>query len=482
MRCKSALLAGLALLLLATSVRAAYPITGTFVSADLGSKPGTYTSMVAEMKSMGIDTVIIPLGHVDKNCTTNAYTDTYFLDKPNRMEATFIRAALAADMKIFFGVRDPYWSPCINFSAGSPTDKNTDMGHLIAHSLQMADAVQEFLKQENVSWSDPRIAGFYITEEITTYYLTDTFPSNVTYFQELSKRLKAYGKPILISPWQEDKTDYNLSLQAYKNLIGKTDITIIAPQDSFGTGKTTSFSKSQEHFRALRDAANAFPGKNVTVWANIEIFTGTPPSGYTPYIPGKPSDTFPAPLSRISQQIQAASPYVSKMITWIYQDSLLITPESVDAYNGWNLRYTPDLYPMRKALHDQYVATYGGGPVPSTPTLACTPLYIYSISEKKCQPTNATYTSDQYQCVNNNKSSITCAQNLAANPGKATGTCYSSLDLCTRATDLTGDGQTTSSDYQRFLTYYQAKNNGGDFNKDGVVDIFDYNMLIAYYK
>jgi hypothetical protein len=482
MRCKSALLAAATLLLVASPVHAAYPITGSFVSADLGGDAQTYKDFVREMADTGIDTIIVPIGAADKNCTTNAYTDSFFLDEPNRHEADVIRAAFAANMKVFFGLREPYWSPCINFTSGTPTDTSTDMGHLIAHSVQIVSSLQAFLTRENISWSDPRIAGLYITEEITTYYLTDSFPTTITYFQELSRRLKAYGKPILISPWQENKTDYALSLQAYKNLIGKTDITIIAPQDSFGTGKTTDFAKGRDHFRALADAKNAYPNKNTQIWANIEIFTGNPPSGYKPYIPGKPSDTFPAPFTRIQQQIAAATPYVSKMITWIYQYSLLTIPQSVNAYNGWNLHYTPDLYPLRQALRTQYVAAYGGGPAPSTPTLSCSPLYVYSISEKKCQATNAPYTTDQYQCVNGNKSNITCAQNLASQPGTTTGICYSTLDLCSKATDLTGDGVTNATDFSKFVQYFSEKNAAADLNKDGVVDIFDYNMLTAYYR
>jgi hypothetical protein len=496
MRCKSALLASLALLLVATPVRAAYPITGSFVTADLGNDPAVYRSMLQEMKQSGIDNIVIFLGDIEKDCTTSKYTDYSFLTMPNRAEGIVIKEALAANLKMYFGLQNGAVIPCFAPHEGTPTNPHTNMGHILAHSRDVINDFQQFLTANNIAWTDERIAGFYITQEIETYWLSNVnaitagnkvVPSStitVPFYTEISKLLKPYNKPILFSPWQSNRTNYSLSLEAYKNIIAKTDITIIAPQDSFGTGKTTDFNIDRDHFRALADAKAAYPEKNVTVWANIETFTHTPFAGYTPPASGRPVTIFPAPFTRIQQQIETVRPYVSKMTSWIYQYAMLSTPESQNAYQttGWNTMYTPEIYTARQNLRNQYVAAYGDGPAPSTPTLSCTPLYVYSIADKKCQPTNATYTSDQYQCVNNNKSGVTCAQNLATNPGKATGACYSTLDLCTRATDLTGDGQTTSSDYQRFLTYYQAKNNGGDFNKDGIIDIFDYNMLIAYYK
>ena len=491
MRCKSALLAGLALLLLATPVRAAYPITGSFVTADLGNDPAVYRSMLQEMKQSGIDNIVVFLGDIEKDCTTSKYTDYSFLTMPNRAESIVIKEALAANLKIYFGLQNGAVIPCFAPHEGTPTDPNTNMGHILAHSRKVLGDFQQFLAANNVALTDERIAGFYITQEIETYWLSNVnaitagnkvVPSStitVPFYTEISKLLKPYNKPILFSPWQSNRTNYNLSLEAYKNIIEKTDINIIAPQDSFGTGKTTDFTIDKDHFRALADAKNAYPAKNVTIWANIETFTHTPSAGYKPPATGKSVTIFPAPITRIQQQIETARPYVSKMTSWIYQYAMLSTPESRNAYQttGWNTMYTPEIYTARQNLRNQYVAAYGGAT-----NLNCSPLYIYSISEKKCQPTNATYTADQYQCVNNTKSNVTCAQNLAANPGAATGACYSSLDLCTRATDLTGDGQTNSADYGRFATLFASGNAAADLNKDGVVDIFDYNMLIAYYK
>lgn len=459
------------------NVSAAPPISGTFVSADLGTgKTQDYTDMVNEMKATGIDTVIVPIGEVNRDCNSpsRTFTDHFYLTMPNRGEYIFIEEALKVNLKIIFGLRNSTWSPCIDATKGTPDNPNTDMGHLIAHSTSVAAQLKTYLESKGLNWdTDARIAGFYIPEEIDTFKLSKKFQGNILYFQKVSAKLVGYGKPIMISPYQSNGTTYALSKQAFENIIKNTDINIIAPQDSMGTGATTSFQADKEHFRALKDAVNAYPGKNIQAWANIETFQSVnKDSTYVAEIPGKPVQYIPASIDRIKQQVDTAKPYVTKMINWTYQYDMMSIAGATNAYaiNGWNIQYTPTLAARRKTLRDNYLSTFGSPDL----TVNCSKMYVFDIATKQCKATNNLYSNNQQECDSSNHvTSNTCTSNLALYPGSTTGYCYQSEAECQSISTL---------DVSTFYSHYNSKNLSADLNKDSVIDIFDYNLLVSYYK
>lgn len=475
-------------LVIVGQVEAAVPITSTFVDADLGSDPAAYESMVKEMKDTGIDTIIVTLGDVHKDCSTRTYTDNSYLKIPSRNEDLLIKAALEANLKIFFGTGSPFYFPCMSVSDFTNPDYLKDRQTLISHAVRVVADLKSFLEQIGVSWSDPRISGLYITEEVEMYTLSDTpfikaegdDPQPIRnfvmpYFTELSAKLKVHGKPILISPWQSDRTNYDVSLQAFKNLIKMTDVTIIAPQDSLGTQKTTTAAISKEHFRALYDAKKT-SDKAVEIWANIETFAHSLPD-YVPAIPGKPVTILPAPYSRIKQQIEAARPYVTKMTSWIYQYTMLSIPEAVNAYQttGWNTMYTPDLAARRTALRNQYLAEIQTG----------TKKYYCTKANKQCVATSSTYT-DIPSCETNVRAYTT--------PGSTTEKCYESSVLCQTdcnklgATPTPVNGAVVAGDADRNgrvdmvdFGIWKAEavagvKNMADFNSDGKIDLVDFSV------
>ena len=75
----------------------------------------------------------------------------------------------------------------------------------------------------------------------------------------------------------------------------------------------------------------------------------------------------PTSITRLAPAIDAATPYVSKIITWIYQHTMLSLPY-FDNIGSWTGQYTLTRAAARKQLRSDYIAKYGT----QTPTLVPT--------------------------------------------------------------------------------------------------------------
>ncbi len=299
---------------------------------------------------------------------------------------------------------------------------------------------------------------------------------------------------------------YEQSLQAFKNIIAKTDVNIIAPQDSMGTGFTKTAKASGDHYRALADAKKSFPSKNVEVWANIELFQkATQDTTWKPDNAKNPPKVIPAPFARVRAQIEAARPHVSKMTSWEYQHNMMIlsSANNLSSILTWNSMYTPALATRRAKLRADYLAAYSGTisseVIPSQPpSTTCKQMYYYNKNNKLCVATSDTYNSSQVNCVTGN----TCTQNLNLYlKGITTGICYSTFDACkdsnasisqspsptptnptTKPSDLNKDGKVNLHDYQILTSSFGKTGAPGftpaDLNKDGKVNLADYNIFI----
>ncbi len=344
------------------------PLSGTFVVPDLFyQSESEYRSFFQELKDMGITLIILGgsgTGLLDKNCSSSTY-DEQITIRLNAGAPPFlpiaIKLAKEFNMQAYFSLADyKFPHPCFEFSRGTRGDENSDKGRLIAFSMRTMDAIKLMVNKIGISWSDPTIAGFYITPEGDTNLISDINSPQFIFFKELADAIKQKEptKKILLSPYQREETSYQNSLQAYKNLYSQTKIDIIAPQDSMGTGVTKTFSSSTNHYRALQDAVALSPGKEA--WANIETFTQS--SGSNSIVPG--------PIDRIKQQIETVQPYVSKTIQWIYQYTMLINPlsQNMAVKNQYASLFTPENALKRAILHEEYLSTYNG----AQPTISIT--------------------------------------------------------------------------------------------------------------
>jgi hypothetical protein len=401
-----------------------YPITGSFIMADLPSLAAN-TAMFDEMQATGIDTVVfLASGGLGGPCTPNppAFTESYYfaLPEPNWYLHS-LKEAKARGMTIFFGLVNVDAYGCMPFWVGSANDTNTYMGRNLDYSARLVNQVKQTVSAQGWSWNDPQFAGFYVFEGGLGNFV-DPNSADTQFFKALAAKIKANadGKKILMSPWVLESYTYANAKTAYTNLYN-AGIDIIAPQDSMGTLKVTTYAKSAELYRALKDARDSVGG-NKQAWANIE----------TQLHASTTSDYDPSTIARVSSQINAAKPYVSKTITWIYQHTMASVPAMDNAPELWTHQYTSAHAAARKKLRSDYLALYN--------------------------PANTT--------------AATPTPNLSRNtptPTTPTGRIKE---------DLNRDGKITIVDYTLFMNGWWAKNGEVDFNGDGNVTVIDYTLFM----
>jgi hypothetical protein len=371
------------------------PLTGSFFMNDTNATSAQIKTMVDEMAETGINTIIIlAAGYLDK--PNGAYQETNYLNDTNNRTRDVIKYANNHGMDIYIGLA-AYDMNVVKHWIGTPTDASSDQGRLIDFSARLIANINAYANSQNIPLS--RIKGYYLGEFGPANLATPTV-NELVFWKHLSERVKAVApdKKILISPYVLDENNYDYMKAVYENIYRETKVDIIAPQDSMGSLKVTSFAKSSELFRALKDATAAFPGKEA--WANIE----------TQLQPSVTDGNYnPSNIERVSGQIEAAKPYVSKMVTWIYQHTMLSSPEFDNLYS-WTGQYTPARASARRTLRNAYLAKY-------TPP---TTRFYYHTTNKSCQATTNQY----------NDTSL-CQANLTQYlPNLTTGICYPTLAAC----------------------------------------------------
>lgn len=374
-----------------------FPITGSFIMLDTNATKAQLELMMKEMKATGIDTVVIMAsGGLEK--TNGIYKETsYFTHPGNHTEDVMVMAnQLGMDMYVGLAAYD---YNVVNHWVGTADNPATDKGRIIDFSLRLANSLDEVAARNNIPAS--RLKGYYLGEYGPENLATPTV-NELVFLKELAIRLKQkHSKKLLLSPYVMDKHTYNYMKSVYTNIYSQTPIDIIAPQDSMGSLKVTSFAKSAELFRALRDATVQFPGREA--WANIETQIQYNVTNV---------DYEPSTIARVSGQIEAAKPYVTKSITWIYQHTMLSVPDFDNMYS-FTGRYTQAFSVKRKKLRSDYMALYG----PKQKMFYC------DLGSRACGQTTSEYSE-----------TVTCGTNLGLYlSGKTTGVCYETAASCAAA-------------------------------------------------
>lgn len=323
------------------------PITGTFFMNDFHSLDDSYLKvMISEMKQTGIDTIIfLASGSLESNCNNPpVFNEKYLFDQESN-NTRLLKLAKLYNMTVYIGLVSQ--SECIHYWEGEISNTNTNQGRLIDYSLRLIDQLKTTLKNNGWNWDNPAFAGFYIPQENGINTFKDKEGLDIKYYRALSYKIKqkAPNKKILLSPWKKETDTYKDARAEFENLFNKTSIDVIAPQDSIGTKKVTSFQKNQDHYRALKDAVNKYPGREA--WANVEAFI----------LKENEVEYDPTTINILKQQISTSNPYVSKTIIWIYQHTML-SSSLFDSLLSWSNSYTPEKAVKRNSLRNAYLSEY----------------------------------------------------------------------------------------------------------------------------
>lgn len=318
------------------------PITGTFYMNDSVATPAQLDDAVREMSQTGMKTIIIlASGYLDKS--GNTYKELFYFDDPKNTTKDVMKSAAKYGMEIYIGLAARDNSKVKIDNGANLKDLSNDPGKMIDFSLRLAQRVTQTASQLGISSS---IKGYYL-DEMSPYSLSPNYPL-VGYLSELSSRLKKQDptKKLIIAPYVLDEVTPAQMQGYYENTYANTKIDIIAPQDSVGSRKVSTPAKSRDLYKALRDATAKYPGREA--WADIES-QREPTKDNLNYLP--------ATITQLSEQIDAASPHVTKMVTWIYQHTMLSNPAFDNLYS-WTNQYTPQNAAARKSLRNDYIAAY----------------------------------------------------------------------------------------------------------------------------
>lgn len=421
-------------------------ISGTFFIRASGffDSEEVLDAMVKEMAQTGLDTIIVNLGVTIKD--ERGYHDFHELHE-GMATPLLIKLAKKYNMKLFFSVG--------NFASSNidPWTNKTDQDHLIGISTQLITRLKEIVSNSppswNLKWSDDVIAGFYLWPETDIYgFIPGAVPSTLPFVSRFSQMIKTTEptKKIIISPWLMEWQDYATAYTSFFDVFTKTSVDIIAPQDSLGTGKVVSQKSNSEHLRALSDAAKK-SGKEA--WVNVESFT-------SPW--GDNGKYVPSTIDKLSSQILTAQPYVSKIITFAYQDTML-SSSLFDTYSRANQTYTPlHEAQRRKVLRNEYLDRFRSSKQNQK-------MYVCLKDSKTCATTSSEYDSQSHVYISDGKS--LCETNISTYlPNRTTGMCYSTLDSCNADCGTTSamyfcntDGSCGQTSAQYFVSNHRSFDN-----------------------
>ncbi len=339
------------------------PISGTFVDFNYivdttKNRPtvSEWDSLFQEMKNTGIDTVIVmATGFVGKTANGRWYEWDYFDNGLKYQDSTtvmerFLNAAFTENINLYIGLagNDLVKAP---IEEGSKLDINSSRGRIIYRSLQNIKKVKDLCTKYSCDWN--LIKGFYIPQEKELRVFLPPWNATASFFTDISSEVKkSYpDKKIIISPYQSNGFTFNKLYQSVYSLVQNTNIDIISPQDSVGSGIIKIFATSKINFKALSSAikdANKKFNKTVEAWANIETFN--PDQTVSNSANGLYS---PPDIYRVTWQIRAVDEYVSKQITWIYTWSLATSP----FLNDLNIpQYSSTFARQRTLFRSQYLS------------------------------------------------------------------------------------------------------------------------------
>jgi hypothetical protein len=150
----------------------------------------------------------------------------------------------------------------------------------------------------------PSFHGWYWPDEarIDPYYR----PEYIAYVNELSKEARRLtpNAPIMIAPYgtRLAKPD-----AAYVKQLDELDVDIVAYQDEVGVRKSTP-AETPAFYEGLRKAHDR--SQKARLWADVEVFDFEGPVYQSALVPAR--------FERVARQLESVSPFVDKIIVFLY--------------------------------------------------------------------------------------------------------------------------------------------------------------------
>ena len=146
--------------------------------------------------------------------------------------------------------------------------------------------------------------GWYWPDEarIDPYYR----PEYITYVNELSKEARRLtpNSPIMIAPYG---TRLVKADDSYVRQLDEMDVDIVAYQDEVGVRKSTP-AETPAFYEGLRKAHDR--AQKAKLWADVEVFDYEGPVYHSALVPAK--------FERVARQLESVSPFVDKIMVFLY--------------------------------------------------------------------------------------------------------------------------------------------------------------------
>ncbi len=313
--------AALVCLFAACSVRAAYPIRGTFLNFYRELTPELWSLEFQYMRAAGIDTVVVvSLGHLRSDARDSSgyslapdgllYPSALVRagERPSRdLLELILSLADQSGMKVYLG----------SLQTAADWTGGTEFTTLRAYNRRVAtEVIQRYGRHSS-------LRGWYFAQEIWMNWVKEygacydgtallaswaadmknIDPGSKTLATVVVKKNGLRTMPGLTSSELQDLTT---------SFLETTRIDILMPQDGAGARNgAPSLEELPEYFAAMQAAARS---THTALWSVIEIYAAS--RDWT-------GDRFPpAPVSRIREQVEKVSPYVSGFVSWIFGDDL----------------------------------------------------------------------------------------------------------------------------------------------------------------
>jgi hypothetical protein len=215
------------------------------------NKDEIWEVVIPEMKSLGMDTIIIQ------------YMSSFLeFDKSMPIAAMILKYAKQNNMKVFLGLQQG--------NTGHSSSVQPDKLNI------SKDACKNIAKDLKVAFEnyEDTFYGWHIPlESWTGNYNDETINHLQWYYKTLTEELKnVLPKKVLISPFiNGPRTTPEHTRTIYTKILKDTEIDFLALQDGVGAEHiSVSNPDLPEYFAAMCDACKA---NNIELWANIESFT-----------------------------------------------------------------------------------------------------------------------------------------------------------------------------------------------------------------
>ena len=291
----------LLMLLFCVTVQAV-PIQGTFMRHDLTI--AQTTQILEEIDELGMDTVIIWATR-EHNAACDAFDWT--TDFPEKFDIIFDEAD-ARGINVYLGISGWNYSSC----GGTWSDQWYDP----AKSFILTDTTYTVDYLEDNYGNRPSFAGWYVMQEISIGASNNGVDSVIKNFlSDLTSTIKARSnKTIIYSPsiYSLEKNVAPSVLASKAQELINSGIDILLPQDSVGSEATNLGWDTSEYTTAQYYYAMSQQIGKSKLWANNEIFACCKfPTGTITY-------NSPSSVTRLKQQVENTSQYVSKNVVFTY--------------------------------------------------------------------------------------------------------------------------------------------------------------------